>query len=500
MSTTIHQPTAGERFSKSIGGTLKSIVNAGSRTYFILEHKSNTEKHPMGQSAPFIGDYIELGRGNKYAVNFGEDCPTVSRPHAAIIRKSNGWVVKPLSRTNPTLVNGVRIADETPLHNGDEIQLSLNGPRLSFLTPANNKVGTMGMTIRMKAFMKEAVRPYRTALSLITVAFLLIIGGLVYYGQQRNTYYSKLFQDQQVINQHLADSLKRANNENASINHRLVQLTKALEKVEKAGAGNSTGAGNGDPSASSGSSALRSLMPNIYYILTDRAVYTIGNETKEVEFKISGTGFLLSDGRFVTARHVVNPWSFVRFSGDDEGNKTELLLNLVASNGGKVVLYMTAFSPDGSRISLTSDDFTLDDSQDEKKSKTDEEGNTYVFSLASLKGGSDWAYAKTNLRGRIEYDGQASTKLEAATRLHVLGYSLGIGVNGASDIKPTYNECQVSRDGLDNGVIDISGRGFDQGNSGGPAFIVTGDRYIAVGIISAEVGNQGFLTPINSIR
>jgi len=499
MSTTIHQPTATEKFSKSIGGTLKSVMNAGSRTYFILEHKSNTEKHPMGQSSPYIGDYIELGRGNKYAVSFGEDSPTVSRPHAAIIRKNDGWIIKPLSRTNPTLVNGARIADETSLHNGDEIQLSLNGPRLSFLTPVNNKVGTMGMTIRMKAFMKEAVRPYRKALSLVILAFLLIIGGLVYYGQQKNAYYSKLFQDQHEINQHLADSLKRANNENTAINRRLVQLTKKLDKVEKAGAGAGS---NGQPiSESTSGAALKNLIPNVYYILTQKAVYTIGNETKEVAFSISGTGFLLNDGRFVTARHVVNPWSFVRFSGgDDEGSKTELLLNLVASNGGKVVLYMTAFSPDGSKFNLTSEDFTLDDSQDEKKSKTDEEGNTYVFSLASLKGGSDWAYAKTNMRGQIEYDGQASTRLEATTRLHILGYSLGIGVNSASDIKPTYNECLVSRDGLDNGVIDISSRGFDQGNSGGPAFVVSGDRYIAVGIISAEVGNQGFLTPINSIR
>ena len=496
MSTTILQPTATERFSRSIGGTLKSVMNAGSRTYFILEHKTNTEKHPMGQSSPFIGDYIELGRGNKYAVNFGEDCPTVSRPHAAILRKDNGWVIKPLSKTNPTLVNGARIADEVPLHNGDEIQLSLNGPRLSFLTPANNKVGTMGMTIRMKAFMKEAVRPYRKALSLVTLVFLLIIAGLVYYGQQKSTQFSRLFKDQQDINQRLADSLKMANTENAKINRSLVQLTKKLEKVEKTGTGSATN----NQTVSSTTSALKSVIPNVYYILTEKAVFTIGSQTKEVDFKISGTGFLLTDGRFVTARHVVNPWSFVRPSSDDETSKTEVLLNLVANNGGRVVLYMTAFSPDGSKFSLTSENFTLDGSQDAKKSKTDEEGNTYVFSQASLKDGTDWAYAKTNMQGKIEYDEQASTKMEPATRLYILGYPFGIGVNSASDINPTYNECQVSREGLDNGVIDISGRGFDQGNSGGPVFILSNDKYLAVGIVSAEVGNQGFLTPINSIR
>ena len=500
MSTTILQPTATERFSKSIGGTLKSVMNAGSRTYFMLEHKTSSEKHPMGQNAQFIGDYIELGRGNKYAVNFGEDCPTVSRPHAAIIRKDNGWVIKPLSKTNPTLLNGQRVADEATLNNGDEIQLSLNGPRLSFLTPANNKVGTMGMTIRMKAFMNEAVRPYKKALSVISVAFLLIIAGLVYYGQKKDAYYTKLFNDQKVIDQRLADSLRKSNVENSAIKQRLQDLTNKLAKVEKSnpiGGGNGSGGGQTTPAGATG---MKSLYPNVYFIQTTKAVFTIGNQTKEVDFKISGTGFLLNDGRFVTARHVVNPWSFMRFSGDDGGDKTEMLLNLVANNGGKVTLYMTAFSPDGTKFNLTSDDFSLDDSKDEKKSKTDEEGNTYVFSSASLKGGTDWAYAKTNLRGKIEYDEQTSTKLEASTRLYILGYSYAIGANGPNDILPTYNECQVSRDGLDNGIIDISGRAFDQGNSGGPVFILSGDKYIAVGIVSAEIGNQGILTPIASIR
>jgi hypothetical protein len=471
------------------------MMNAGSRTFFMLEHKSTTEKHHIGQSSQFIGDYVELGRGNKYAVNFGDDCPTISRPHAAIIRKDNGWVIKPLSKTNPTLLNGRRIADEVSLNNGDEIQLSLNGPRLSFLTPANNKVGSMGMTIRMKAFMNEAVRPYKTALGFISLAFLLIIAGLVYYGQKKNTYYTQLFEDQKDINVHMADSIRNMNQESQKLQQRIGDLTKKLAKVEKAGAG----AGGAGQSSIPGPSDLKSLYPNVYYILTDKVAMTIGGQTKEVDFKISGTGFLLNDGRFVTARHVVQPWMFVR-PGDDEGSKTELLLNIVANNGGKVVLYMTAYSPDGSKFSFTSEDFTADDSQDTRRSKTDEEGNTYVFSQASLRGGSDWAYARTNQRGRLEMDGQASTSLPASTRLYVLGYPFGIGANGASDISPGYSECLVSRDGLDNGIIDISGRAFDQGNSGGPVFISSNERYVVVAIVSAQVGNQGILTPIHSIR
>jgi cell division protein FtsB len=495
MSTTILQPTATERFSKSIGGSLRSVMNAGSRTYFMLEHKTNTAKHHVGESAQYIGDYVELGRGNKYAVNFGDDSPTVSRPHAAIIRKDNGWVIKPLSRTNPTLLNGRRIEDETRLNNGDEIQLSLNGPRLSFLTPANNKVGTMGMTIRMKAFMNEAVRPYKTALTTITLLFLVIIGGLVYYGKNRNDYYARLFKDQTDINRQMADSISSMNANNKKLQQRIADLNNQIVNVNKLNAGNA-----GSRGSAPSTSEMKNLFPGVYYILTDKIVYTIGNETKELDFRISGTGFLLKDGRFVTARHVARPWLFVGFSGDEQGDKTEMQLNLIANNGGKVTEYMTAYSPDGSKFSLTSEDFTMDNGQDTKTSKTDEEGNTYVFSQASLKGGSDWAYAATNKQGMLEIDGPASTSLEAATPLYVLGYSFGIGVNGANDIKPVYSDCKVSREGLDQGIIDISGRGFDQGNSGGPVFIEASNKYTVVGIVSGEHGNQGIFTPIAAIR
>jgi pSer/pThr/pTyr-binding forkhead associated (FHA) protein len=87
-----------------------------------LEFKTEIEKHKVGETKQFIGDYIELGRGNSYAVNFGEDCKTVSRPHASITRKGTGWVIKHLSVTNPTFVNNKRITEEWHLSNGDEIQ------------------------------------------------------------------------------------------------------------------------------------------------------------------------------------------------------------------------------------------------------------------------------------------------------------------------------------------------------------------------------------------
>ena len=75
-----------------------------------------------------------------------------------------------------------------------------------------------------------------------------------------------------------------------------------------------------------------------------------------------------------------------------------------------------------------------------------------------------------------------------------------MGVNNPNDIKPLYNECNVARDGLSNGVIYISNRGFDQGNSGGPVFTKTNNRYVVVGIVSGGAGAQGLVVPITAIR
>ena len=50
----------------------------------------------------------------------------------------------------------------------------------------------------------------------------------------------------------------------------------------------------------------------------------------------TGTG-MLEDGRFVTARHVVEPWYFLNSGG--KVDESMLMLNIIAHNGGKVVAH-----------------------------------------------------------------------------------------------------------------------------------------------------------------
>jgi hypothetical protein len=142
----------------------------------------------------------------------------------------------------------------------------------------------------------------------------------------------------------------------------------------------------------------------------------------------------------------------------------------------------------------------IDQSGDELKEAPTSNGSSLVIREASLKNGTDWAVSRTSRNGGLDFDSGLSKSLSASTPLYVLGYSFGIGANGPNDIKPLYNECSVARDGLDNGVIRISNRGFDQGNSGGPVFVKTNNRYVAVGIVSGGAGAQGLVVPISAVR
>ncbi|MEO5890901.1 MAG: FHA domain-containing protein [Ferruginibacter sp.] len=493
MASTIPQSNTTQKFQKTMGGSIKSLFSPGTRTYFMLEHKSKTDKHNLGETANFMTDYVEIGRGSNYAVNFGDDCKTVSRPHAAIVRKQDDWMLTPISKTNPTLVNGHAITKDTLLRNGDEIQLSAAGPKFSFLIPANPKVSGLNFTVRLKAAMNEAIRPYKKTIMLLSLVFILLIGGLSYIAVSQNFKLNNVIAEAQRVNEVFADSLKSFNASNEAIQQQLKKIkVNNYQRVEQKPpvAGNNAAPSDDNEAVPA---TIESLFPHVYFIQTDRIVYEIDGKTTEVEAKISGTGFLLNDGSFVTARHVIEPWLF---SQEDFWAS----LNLISNNGGSVVHYFTAFSPDGSKLTFTSKDFKLDNSNDESKS-VNIKGNDFIVTIPSLRDGFDWAVSKTSTGKGLLFDKSLSNTLPVSTELQILGYSFGIGVNSGSDIRPTYNTCKVSRSGLDKGVIDISDRNFDSGNSGGPVFMKNSKgQFIVVGIVSAGREQQGFIVPISSIQ
>ena len=164
----------------SVGAGMGALMGASGRTYFILEHKTSSKYHQAGESQKIIVDQVELGRDASCQVRFDESFETVSRKHAAIVRDGENWKLIHLSHSNPTLVNGHPINGSYYLQTGDEIQLSVGGPRLGFIVPQGRQALTssIGLTERMSLFRKQALRPYKTALTIMGIVFVLAVAGL----------------------------------------------------------------------------------------------------------------------------------------------------------------------------------------------------------------------------------------------------------------------------------------------------------------------------------
>jgi hypothetical protein len=498
MATRETEHKENNQFSKSIGAGVKSVFGSSGRTYFILEHKVTSDRYRAGQTQEIIIDYIELGRDPKCQIQFGDMFPTVSRRHAAIAREGNNWVIKQLSASNPTLINGRPIKNQWFLQNGDEIQLSMEGPKIGFLVPSNPGIKSIGLSRRLSLFRQQALKPYKTAITALSVFFLLgmlIAGYYLYQGQTR-------IQDLMAKNKELfekaqnfkgdVDALQQKVKNSDKARQRLQSQVEQLAKItSRMPSGDITG--NTVPTSMN----MNSLFPSVYFLYVDKLIAEYNGKQKEIDYKWSGTGFLLNDGRFITARHVVEPWFFFFFY-----DETGLVLNSIASNGGSVTAYITAYSPDGSSISFNSSNFKCNRSSDEIKEETAEDGSPVMFRVA-YNNADDWAYTNASKQGVIFGLTNITANLQQQQRLHILGYPLGLGANSPANISPIYGSCIVSSTQLQNGYILVTDRNFEHGNSGGPVFVYNEAeaKYYAIGIVSAAAGsNTGMIVPLSSIN
>lgn len=162
------------RATRNIGSGLK-VLNGNKVVPFTLEFLTDTTYYAANTSKNVIVPYIEIGRDKSCGIPFTDDTPMVSRKHAAIERKNHKVILINLSTTNQTLVNGRPVLKEWPLNNGDEIQLSADGPRIRFFnTPGK---GQLKFTDRMQLFAQQSLRPYRFAL--VGLALVLLLGSVL---------------------------------------------------------------------------------------------------------------------------------------------------------------------------------------------------------------------------------------------------------------------------------------------------------------------------------
>ena len=489
----------------SVGSGMKSVFGDKGRRYYILEHKVSSKYHQAGESQKIIVDEVEIGRDPKCQIRFDEQFSTVSRRHAAIVRDGDNWKLVQLSKTNSTYLNGHKVENEWYLQNGDEIQLSTNGPKLGFITPAGDKglVKSIGMTARLSLFRQQALRPYKTAVSILAVCLILgcCIGAFclhkLYQKNQEQAELIALNEKRHTEAMAVQDSLlTKATSERKKLTNELKNLKNHFSRVSKQQRNISVSTGNID------NAAINECLPNVFFIYPTSIDVTLPNgESGTLDCSDSnvpswsGTGFLLENGTFVTARHVIEAWNF--WINGNNISEELAQLNAIMNNGGKVKAHFVAISSSGARINLTSDQFSINRSADKVRKIDDGK-------KMSMGGGgsTDFACAHVGLSGGLKFDKAVSTSLDRGTKLTVLGFPLGLGANSPTSIKPISSTATVGVDGLDHGVILTSETNFEQGCSGGPALILDKNgNYSVIGIISAIAGrNTGFIVPISSIN
>ena len=513
----------------SVGAGLGSVFNASAKRYYVLEHKNSSKYHKAGERQQIIVDQIELGRDPSCQVRFDRAFEIVSRKHAAIFKDGDGWKLMQLSKTNSTLLNGTKIENSWYLEDGDEIQLAVNGPKLGFIVPkaGDGLIKSIGFTQRLNLFRKQALRPYKKALWTILILLILAAAGISawvwFQGQKIEEQGEKIEEQQQIIESQVieirkqgdiqsiqdsiiskqnkmidslqikgAEQLIAINKLKSNVSTVRASMDKEVKRLQaEVRANQNAAASRVETSSLDGVGDISKLSSSIYFIYTKGIEIVFQGERKKYDYEYVGTGFLLNDGKFVTARHCIEPWYF-------PSSNEDVALSALSYLGAKITTYLVAISSDGTQFEFTNHDVVCDRRNYKKNSVTLENGESIEYAYLAMS--SDWAYFKTRKQGGLKYDGSLSRKLQQGESVFVLGFPYALGVADVSNqrqMQPSYSESKIARSGVTNsGVIQLSNKGFEQGNSGGPVFVKRNNDYIVVAIVSHGRESVGLVVPI----
>lgn len=512
--------------AKVLGG--RDVAN------YTLTYINATKSHRQGDFQTIVIPYVELGRSSDCVVQFGDEYSTVSRKHAAL-RMDNGRVMlKHLSATNPTIIRRGTAGtveqltmenQEAELQNGDTLQLSNDGPSIRF-NATETRTSSMGFTQRMQLFSQQALKPYRYAVGVLALLLIVLGAGSWYVISEQGGKIKEQGDDIAALTIDLDDAKTQADQARteleqleasgqataAQLKQQRQQLAAALKKqkdLEEQVSGGAIGsATSGGGSVAGGATSSTSMgigqfKPSVYFLKVDKVEATINGEasvfdlSNEEKLKWSGTGFLTTDGKFVTARHVVQGW---RFSPELCSDLT--VLNAMEVQGGSIRITFRAESPDGDAFNFSFDYVKLDDSNDELAIADCKGRQLEVRYCDPTRAFSDWAFIQFNNRkGNIEWSAEVANSLQQGEQLHVLGYNHGeyLQTGEMKNLDPLYSTCMAGQTKNFLGMITVTNKGYESGASGGPVFAVRDGKYVAVGIVSLSLGSTGRVVALNQL-
>lgn len=458
---------------KNFSQTIKNVVTRKASDTVILKYLNNSRDYKMGQDQTIASDHIVIGRDSTCEVRFSDKYDTVSRIHASISKQEEDWELKNLSKSNPTLINGTPVKKSWYLSSGDVIQFSFEGPKIQFSVPSPSEKKSIPWSVVIK---EQVIRPYKKYVVAASVFFTLVISSLAYVIVKQGQTIDEQIADIEVIK---AATKKQSEVSQTSLDSIREVYEKEIEREKKANR----------PIGEK----IAPYFNDIWYIYATGVATEFEGEAEYYDnFNWSGTGFLLDDGRLVTAGHVIKPWLF----GVSDEDTANMWLNLLDHGGGEVRVDFIAISPDGKKISFSTNDASISRSRNSEEFEI--EGN--VYELKEVEWEHDWAWIQTKYKGKLSASYTTSNKLDISNKLHILGYpySLGVSENGMT---PLYSSSDVSTKGLSDGMIQLTNRNFEQGNSGGPALFEENGKLKVVGIVSSGIGSSlGYLVPISKVK
>lgn len=261
----------------------------------------------------------------------------------------------------------------------------------------------------------------------------------------------------------------------------------------------------------------------VYYIKMDNIVVYDPSGRLLHQFDMSefvgGTGFLLDDGRFVTARRVVEPWFYYYSSAigkDSRGNIWHFGdLQYLANAGWKVEANFTAYSPAQTSFKFSSTEMT-------KKAQTvysyieykptryvrrlaDATVKLYIFDSKNSK--DDWAtLGKRDQLGTVEglkYSSEASLSPKSGSDVIILGYPFADGYDNSLYVQPEKRTNTVNSPDLNNvGVIELATKRYYKGADGAPVMQQIDGVWTVIGILghTDEASDRDFAAPIDNIN
>ena len=479
-------------FAGSMGAGMKSLFGKQGRRFYELEFRSSSERHRSGEVLKIIVDQVELGRDPKCQIRFGEDCKTVSRRHAAIIKDGNGWKLVQLSQTNSTYLNGRPVDKEWYLQNGDEIQLSTGGPRLGFLVKegSGSMVKSINLTARLSLFRQQALLPYKRALwGVAAVLVAVIITGSIIIANMKSDFDDAVAQNQKLESL-VQEQEKLINNQDG----RLDSLKSELKKVKSMARAKPVSVPSVD---------ISECNPYVYRITQ---YIKIGGEYVETS---TSTGFLLEDGRFVTAAHCVSFYYLSNYCKIENGQivprtKRDLVSMILALN----VLQQEGGLPMKFVCKSPTDEFSFTDKEVHTYGGGQDQIHTLTQDFDKIPAGTrirqgahgkyDWAYVNTNKTGGLKFNVNLSSNLKQGTMLYILGYP-----NGWGQGNPILSTAMCSQSGLSDdlgGTIMASNDNTEGGNSGGPIFIKGEKGWEVVALVSGSTAAKGRFVPLSAIK